>query len=578
MKKFAQKYSLGAFGFFYNLFIASLLLVVTANNGLYFLFVWELMSLTSYFLVIFENKIQENIKAGLLYLVMTHVGTAFILLVMILLYNTLGTFDFDSIRQQAGSIPLVIKNIIFIAALVGFGTKAGIIPLHIWLPRAHPAAPSQVSSLMSGVMIKTAIFMLIRLFIDLIPSEQLWWGLSVLLIGAVSSILGVLYALSEHDIKKLLAYHSVENIGIILMGLGSAMTFVSLGFIPLAVLAVAASLYHTMNHAVFKSLLFLGAGSVVYQTHTHNIEEYGGLIKKMPYTAFFFLIGALAISAVPPLNGFSSEWLTYQSLFAGLMAQASIVKVTFILAIASLVFTGGLAAACFVKAFAITFLAKPRSKEAEHAHESPLVMRISMGILAALCLALGIFSGWITLGLTGVAQTLGSLSHYVPGVTPSALYGVEVGERFASINSFSVLMALIGVFTLVVSIVYIKTRHQGTKRVDTWDCGAPPLTVRAEITATAFSRSIITIFSGILKPTKHHSIEYREVDVSRYFPQSKTVTLGVPNLYEQYLYQPLHQLLSSLSRQTRFIQSGDINQYLLYIFITVIGLLVWARY
>lgn len=577
MQKFAKTYSLGAFGFFYNLFIASLLLVLSANNGLYFLVVWELMSLSSYFLVIFENRIKENIKAGLLYLVMTHVGTAFILLTIMLLYTTLGTFDFDTIRQHAGTIPLVIKNIIFVTALVGFGTKAGIIPLHIWLPRAHPAAPSQVSSLMSGVMIKTAIFMLIRLFIDLIPSGQLWWGLTVLVIGAVSSLFGVLYALSEHDIKKLLAYHSVENIGIILMGLGSAMTFFSLGFIPLAVLAVAASLYHTMNHAVFKSLLFLGAGSVVYQTHTHNIEEYGGLIKKMPQTAFFFLIGALAISAVPPLNGFSSEWLTYQSLFAGLMAQASIVKVTFILAIASLVFTGGLAAACFVKAFAITFLAKPRSKEAEGARESPLVMQISMGILAILCLALGIFAGWITSELTGIAQTLGSLQHYTSIVTTPQLYGLTVRGGFAGINSFSVLMALIGVFILVVSVVYIKTRHQGAKRVDTWDCGAPPLTVRAEITATAFSRSIISIFSGILKPTKHHSIEYREVDDSKYFPHSKTVTLGVPNLYEQYLYNPLHHLITSISKQTRFVQSGNINQYLLYILITVVGLLIWAR-
>ncbi len=577
MQKFAQKYSLGSFGFFYNLFIASLLLVLSANNGLYFLFVWELMSLTSYFLVIFENKIQENIKAGLLYLVMTHAGTAFILLTMILLYNSLGTFDFDVIRQHAGTIPLVIKNIIFVTALVGFGTKAGIIPLHIWLPRAHPAAPSQVSALMSGVMIKTAIFMLIRLFIDLIPSEQLWWGLTVLLMGAVSSLLGVLYALSEHDIKKLLAYHSVENIGIILMGLGIAMTFFSLGFIPLAVLAVAASLYHTMNHAVFKSLLFLGAGSVVYQTHTHNIEEYGGLIKKMPYTAFFFLIGALAISAIPPLNGFSSEWFTYQSLFAGLMAQATIVKISFILAIASLVFTGGLAAACFVKAFAVTFLAKPRSKEAEGAKESPIVMQISMGILALLCLALGIFAGWITSGLTGIAQALGSLQHVAPSTTTASLFSIEVGDRFATVDSFSVFIALLGVLVLVVSGVYLKTRHQGIKRVDTWDCGAPPLTVRAEITATAFSRSIITIFSGILKPTKHHSIEYSEVDDSRYFPQSKTVTLTVPNLYEQYLYKPLHQLLSSVSKQTRFIQSGNINQYLLYIFITVIGLLIWAR-
>lgn len=578
MQKYAKTYSLGTFGFFYNLFILSLLLVLTANNGLYFLFVWELMSLTSYFLVIFENKIKENINAGLLYLVMTHIGTAFIIVALLLIYNTLGTFDFDSVRQHAGTIPSVIKNIIFISALIGFGTKAGIIPLHIWLPRAHPAAPSHVSSLMSGVMIKTAIFMLIRLFLDLIPSTQIWWGPTLLIIGAVSSLLGVLYALSEHDIKKLLAYHSVENIGIILMGLGSALTFYSLNLVPLAIIAVAASLYHTINHAVFKSLLFLGAGSVVHQTHTHNMEEYGGLIKKMPYTAFFFLIGALAISAIPPLNGFSSEWLTYQSLFSGLMAQGLMVKISFILAIASLVFTGGLAAACFVKAFAITFLAKPRSKEAEHAKESSLVMQVSMGILSILCLALGIFAGFIISQLTDIAHTLGGLHQANVGMITTSLSAVNIGQGFATINSSSLFIALIGILVLVAAAVYFKTRHQETRRVGIWDCGAPPLTVRSEITATAFSRSLITIFSGILRPTKHHSVEYSEADDRRYFPLSKTVILGIPNIYEQYFYIPLHQLISTISRQTRFIQNGNINQYLLYIFITLIGLLIWASY
>lgn len=578
MQKHAKTYNLGSFGFFYNVFIASLLLVLTASNGLYFLFVWELMSLASYFLVIFENKIKENISAGLLYLVMTHIGTAFILLLIMLLYSVTGTFDFAVIRQHSGTIPLIVKNIIFLFALVGFGTKAGIIPLHIWLPRAHPAAPSHVSALMSGVMIKTAIFMLIRLFLDLMPSGEVWWGVTILLIGAISSLLGVLYALSEHDIKKLLAYHSVENIGIILMGFGSALTFYSLHLTPLAVLALAASLYHTMNHAVFKSLLFLGAGSVVHRVHTHNMEEYGGLIKKMPYTAFFFLIGALAISALPPFNGFASEWLTYQSLFAGFLAQATFIKISFILAIASLVLTGGLAAACFVKAFAITFLAKPRSREAEEAKESPLAMQISMGILAFLCLILGIFAGFIIPQLIGIAQTLGALrGHPVTTMTSSfSIFGGNQG--FVIFNSLGILIALMGSFLLVVFLVYIKTRNQKTTRVDTWDCGAPLLTTRSEITATSFSRSIITIFSGILKPTKHHSVEYTEADESRYFPLSKTVKLGVPNLYEQFLYNPLHRFIFYAANQMSFIQNGNINLYLLYIFITVIGLLIWARY
>lgn len=576
MQKYAKIYNIGAFGFFYNLFIASLLLVSTAGNGLYFLMVWELMSITSYFLVIFENKIKENIKAGLIYLIMTHLGTAFILLSFTFLYISTGSFNFSFIKEHAANIPLFTKNIVFVLAFIGFGTKAGIIPLHIWLPRAHPAAPSHVSALMSGVMIKTAILMLIRLFLDILPSGQIWWGVVIIIAGAVSSILGVLYALSEHDIKKLLAYHSVENIGIILMGLGSALTFYALGMIPMAIISTAAALYHTINHAIFKSLLFLGAGSVVYQTHTHNIEEYGGLIKKMPYTALFFLIGAIAISAMPPFNGFASEWLTYQSLFAGVLIKSTFIKVSFVMAIASLAFTGGLAAACFVKAFAITFLAKPRSKESEEAKESPLSMNISMAILAILCLVLGVFAGFITPQFVSISKSLTTMKNGSL-IISSAQGVISVNQQFASLDLPAVLVAMLGVFIIIFSIVYVKTRNQKENVVETWDCGAPPLTTRAEITSTAFARSLIVMFGGILKPTKQTAIEYSDVN-SRYFLSSRTITLHVPNLYEHYLYHPAQKLLTNISSKIVVIQNGNVNQYLLYTFIALIGLLIWSRY
>lgn len=576
MQKYVKQYNVGVFGFFYNLFIASLLLVVSAHNGLYFLFVWELMSLTSYFLVIFENKKIENIKAGFLYLVMTHAGTAFIILAFLLLYTTTGSFDFSVIKQHGAGIPLFAKNAIFLFALIGFGTKAGIIPLHIWLPRAHPAAPSHVSALMSGVMIKTAILMLMRLFLDLIPVGQLWWGPVILIIGAISSLLGVLYALSEHDIKKLLAYHSVENIGIILLGLGSAMTFYSLNVIPLAIVAVSAALYHTMNHAIFKSLLFLGAGSVVAQTHTHNIEKYGGLIKKMPYTALFFLIGSVAISALPPFNGFASEWLTYQSLFAGIVVQSVFVKGSFVVAIASLAFTGGLAAACFVKAFGITFLAKPRSKESEQAKESPFFMTISMGFLAILCFVLGIFATSIIPHLMSIAQTLGTMQRFSPVTRVASFPLLQVSQGITHFNLSLVFIALLSVLVVVVFLVYLKTKNQKVKMVDTWDCGAPPLTTRAEITATAFARSLMVMFGGIMQPSKQSIIENPEE--VKYFPRSKTVRLEVPNLYEQRLYRPLPILLRYVSSKVAFLHNGNVNQYLLYIFITLLGLLIWSAY
>lgn len=576
MQKYAKNYNLGAFGFFYNLFIVSLMLVSTASNGLYFLLVWELMSISSYFLVIFENKIKENIKAGLVYLVMTHFGTAFILLSFILLYISTGSLDFSFIREHATNIPLITKNIVFILALIGFGTKAGIIPLHIWLPMAHPAAPSHVSALMSGVMIKTAILMFIRLFLDILPSGQIWWGLVIMIAGAISSFLGILYALSEHDIKKLLAYSSVENMGVILIGLGSTITFYAMGVLPLSILAATATLYHTINHAVFKSLLFLGAGSVISQTHTHNIEEYGGLIKKMPFTAFFFLIGAISISAMPPFNGFASEWLTYQSLFAGILAKSTFIKVSFAIAISSLAFTGGLAAACFVKAFAITFLAKPRSKQSEQAKESSFTMNISMGVLATLCLALGIFAGFITPQLVYISKSLSAMKN--ADSTISSLDGfIFVKEQFATLNLPAVFLSVTGIFILIFCLVYFKTRKQKEEAVATWDCGAPPLTTRAEITSIGFARSIIVMFGGILKPTKQTDFEYSDADI-RYFPSSKTITLNVPDLYERYLYRKAHKLLGIISSRIVMVQNGNVNQYLLYIFVTLIGLLIWSRY
>ncbi len=393
VKHYYKKYDIGALGFFYNVFILGMLVVVTADNGIFFLVAWEIMSLASFFLVIYDHKDPNNINAGYIYLVMTHVATAFIIFALLLLYKYTGSFDFEQIRSGIVHIPISVKNIIFILAIVGFGTKAGIIPFHIWLPSAHPAAPSHVSALMSGVMIKTGIYMMIRLFLDILQPVPLWWGLTVLVIGSISSLLGVLYALTEHDLKKLLACHSIENIGIILLGLGSALSFLSLGMPALSLLGLVAALFHTLNHATFKSLLFLSAGSVINETHTRNMEKYGGLIKYMPFTALFFLIGSMAISALPPFNGFFSEWLTFQSLFQGIAVIDFSAKWVFIVSAGALAFTGGLALACFVKAFGATFLARPRSTRISNVKESSISLHIGMGALAALSLFFGLFSG-----------------------------------------------------------------------------------------------------------------------------------------------------------------------------------------
>lgn len=570
-KHYYNKYNLGALGFFYNIFLAGMVMVVSASNSLFFLLVWELMSLSSYYLVIFENKKQENLDAGALYFIMTHLGTVFITLAFLLLYRFTGSLDFGMIKEQIVTVSPLMRNAIFFLALVGFGTKAGIIPFHIWLPKAHPAAPSHVSALMSGVMIKTGIYMLIRIFFDIMPTAPLWWGMVILVIGAISSLLGVLHALTEHDIKRLLAYHSIENIGIILLGIGSSLVFWSMNLMPLAVLGLIAALFHTFNHAIFKALLFLGAGSVISSTHTRNMEKYGGLIKLMPQTAFFFLIGSMAISALPPFNGFFSEWLTFQSLFSGIYTPAITVRWVFILASGALALTGGLAAMCFVKVFGATFLARPRSEEAKRAKESSLALRLGMAVLALLTLVIGLASGTVAGVISAVVKNLSAFSAAQPAFSSNAL-AVGLPNGFASVSLPFIFAELVLFLVLVFSVVAIVSRNRKIKIGQTWDCGTT-LNSRMEITATGFARSIVAIFRGVLKPTKQVGVIYHD-GTTRYFPKASKVELGVQDIYYNYFYEPAHLLIIKLSEQVKRTQGGNINVYILYILFALIALLL----
>jgi len=572
VRHYYQKYNIGALGFFYNFFILGMLFVVTASNGIFFLIGWEIMTVASFFAVIYDREDQENVKAGFLYLVMTYISTAFIVAAFLLIYKFTGSFDFAIIKSGVGLLPIGVKNIIFLAALIGFGVKAGIIPLHIWLPAAHPAAPSHISALMSGVMIKTGIFMMIRLFLDILQPIPIWWGIVVLIIGIISSLLGVLYALTEHDIKRLLAYHSIENIGIILLGLGSALIFSSLSMPVLALLSLVAALFHTLNHAIFKSLLFLGAGSVINQMHTRNMEEYGGLIKYMPQTAFFFLIGSMAISALPPFNGFFSEWLTFQSLFQGIIILDSSMRWLFILAVGALAFTSGLALACFVKAFGSIFLARPRSVEVAHAKESPLSMVFGMGVLATLSFLFGIFSSQITFLLEKIGHSFTIFQNMPITFLAKNNQGLVVKNGFASVSGLAFLVFFAGTIIVVFFIIRkVVNRRQKIKMGATWDCGTN-LTSRMEITSTGFARSIVLIFKAILKPSIQHEIGYHDSE-SRYLPKQRTVILGVNDVYQTYFYHPLHKLVDILSLRTKKIQSGNINDYIFYIFITLLVVL-----
>jgi len=575
IKHFYNQYSLGSLGLFYHLFIAGMILVVSAANGIFFLIVWEIMSIASYFLVVYDRHDENNVKAGFLYLVMTHVGTAFIIFSFLLLYQHTGSFDFANWQASSLLIPMSIKNVVFVLAMIGFGTKAGLIPFHVWLPSAHPAAPSHVSALMSGVMIKTGIYMMIRIFLDLLQPIPTWWGLAVLIIGSISALLGVLYALTEHDIKRLLAYHSIENIGIILLGLGSALTFASLNMPTLALLGLVAALFHTLNHATFKSLLFLSAGAVINQTHSRNMEEYGGLIKYMPLTAFCFLIGSMAISALPPFNGFFSEWLTFQALFSGIAGFNFYAKWIFMFAAGSLAFTGGLALACFVKAFGVTFLARPRSTEVTHAKEVSFSLRLGMILLAVLSLLFGIFSGYLTFWLEKIGTNIGAFYQIKSIVSVPSNQGIISVGNWSSVSAPAFFALLISALILVWFIVrFIINKNQKVTTGATWDCGTD-LTPRMEITATGFARSITLIFQGILKPSIQHEVEYHD-SMSRFLPKSRTIVLSIQDVYQTYLYRPLQTGITALSLRVKGIQSGNVNAYISYILITLMILLFFV--
>jgi hydrogenase-4 component B len=568
-----RRRNMGLLLFLYNAFLLSMAGVVIAGHAVLFLFVWEGMSLTTYFLINYEHEDPASRRAAFLYVVMTHIGTAFLVVMFVFLYSTTGSFSFEAFRGVGSRFPVIVQSLIFLCATIGFGIKAGTIPFHIWLPEAHPAAPSNISALMSGVMIKTGIYGMVRVFFDFLgPDIPEWWGVLILFLAVTSSVLGVLYALMEHDLKRLLAFHSIENIGIILMGVGAALLFSSLGNKPLAAIALIAGLYHVVNHATFKGLLFLGAGSVLHATHSRNIEELGGLIKKMPWTSAFFLIGAVAISGLPPLNGFVSEWLTFQALLLGFHISDLTVKIAVPLTVALLALTGALAAACFVKAFGITFLGLPRSDHAERARESSFTMIAAMGILAIACVVLGVAPGLVVSVLDPLASSLlgANLSGQV------ALNGgmLLIPQSTSTSISPPVLAGLLIAITMIPIVGgYLVGGKLRKRAAMTWVCGLQKIEPQMQYSATGFSKPIRMIFSNIYRAT--HEIEISE-ETSPYFRANITYELKTESMFLRYLYEPAYRFIIASARMFRRIQTGHIQTYLAYIFITLVLLLLLA--
>lgn len=563
--------SLRQLGLMLNLFLLTMSLVTMADNVLTFLLMWEGMSLTSYFLVMTESWEESTVRAGNWYVAMTHAGLVLLLAAFMLLMSG-GSGAFSDMRTSAALIDSNLRSLIFMLAFLGFGSKAGLVPMHIWLPRAHPAAPSHVSALMSGVMIKMGVYGVLRVGLDLLGGGPTWWGALVLVVGAVSAVLGILYALMENDLKRLLAYSSIENLGIVFIGVGAGFMFGSRGMENIAALAFIAALYHVLNHTAIKSLLFMGAGSVLHATHTRDMNRMGGLIKRLPRTALFFLVGAIAISGIPPLNGFVSEWLLFQALLPGVGFPQPLSAALMMLAVGMLALTGGLVVAGFVKAFGVTFLAIPRSPAAEHAHEAPRAMQVGMVLLVIACVVLGL-APFAVMPMLGKA--LAGLDD-LPVIMPKFSFNLslQMPESFAQISPTLAtlgLLIIIGFAYAIMRLVRVNRPALAGRVSDTWGCGRIGQTPRMEYTATAFAEPLRRVFAELYRPTKELTIDFNPE--SKYFVQAIDYKSEIRPWFEEFLYEPLLRQIRHASSHVRQLQFGSLHAYLVYIFIALMLML-----
>ena len=573
LREMEGKHNVGILAFFYNLVLLSLALVFTAANSFFFLIAWELMSIAAFCLVTFEHEKPEARRAAVVFLVMSHAGTGLLLAGFLLLGAAGRSVDFARFHLLASTLSPFDQGLVFLLFFLGFGVKAGMVPLHIWLPDAHPVAPSNISALMSGIVIKTGIYGMARVFFDFYGPPPLWMGTLVLAVGVVTALVGVLCALMEHDIKRLLAYHSIENIGIILMGFGAALMFRALDHPALAAMALVAALFHTMNHAIFKGLLFLAAGSAVQATKTRNMEEMGGLVRRMPATALFFLVGAVAISGLPPLNGFVSEWLTYQALLAGFGTTQSLTRVMFPVAGSLLALTAALAATCFVKAFGIPFLALPRSEAAANASESNRAMQVGMCLLAAACFVLGLGATWVFPVFDPITQRAFGVDISSTMVAASG-FALRGGSPHAgTVSTAGIALVFAALVAAAVFLVGLRLRRANRATGPSWDCGLAGLTSDNQFTAAAFSKPLRMIFAAFYRPRQEIQPQY---EVSPYYPSAIHFESEVAPLFERHIYDRLQNWIFGLARRMRAFQAGSIHAYLAYIFVTLILLLLFG--
>jgi hydrogenase-4 component B len=553
---------------FYGLLAASMALVVLARNAVLFLVAWEIMSLSSWQLVTFEHEREETRQAGITYLVATQIGTAFLIVMFLILgaggvsgtgtagAAAAGSLDFAGLRASGRA-----ASAAFLLALVGFGTKAGIVPLHVWLPEAHPAAPSHVSALMSGVMIKTGIYGIIRI-LSFIGAPPAWWGWTLVCVGAVSGVTGVLFALAQHDIKRLLAYHSVENIGIICLGMGIGLLGTSFGSPAVAVLGFAGALLHVLNHALFKGLLFLGAGAAAHAAGTREIDRLGGLLRRMPLTGAAFLVGAAAICGLPPLNGFVSELLVFLGAYRAVAAGTAALAAAAGIVIAALALIGGLAAACFTKAFGISFLGEPRTPAAAAAAEAGASMTGPVMMLAAACGAIGLLGSLAVFLLGPLAGLVAGLR---PGDEAVFLAGPQAGLGQVTLAAAVLAFLALGLTGLRRALL----SRRRVRSAGTWDCGYTLPDHRMQYTSSSFAQPLIGMFRFPLGTRR------RWTPLTAPFPTNAEFSSHTPDVFSEGVFRPVFAGIGSLLSRLRWLQHGRLQLYVLYVAVTLLVLLVW---
>jgi hydrogenase-4 component B len=550
---------------FYPAFLAGMTLVVMADDAFTFLLSWEFMSLSSWALVMSHHREPDNVRAGYVYLVMASFGTLCLLLAFGLLAGPYGLYTFEQMR--AAHPTAALGALALVLALLGAGSKAGILPLHVWLPLAHPAAPSHVSALMSGVMTKVAVYGFVRIAFELVGAPAWWWSLLVLALGGVTAVMGVLYALMQHDLKRLLAYHTVENIGIIFIGLGLALAFKTYGLPFAAALALTAALLHVFNHSLFKSLLFFGAGAVLSATGERDMEHLGGLIHRMPQTAFVFLVGCAAISALPPLNGFVSEWLTFQAILLSPQLPSWGLRLLVPAVGAMLALSAALAAACFVKAYGVTFLGRPRTGAAEVAKETDHFSLAAMIVLSAFCLVVGILPGLFIDALAPVSSTLVG-AHMPLQLGAQWLSIVPIAASRSSYDGLLVFLFMMISGTLAALAIH-RLASDRLRRAPAWDCGSPDPSPVTQYTAASLAQPIRRVFGSMVFRAREHGVMPPPGDM-----RPASLKVEISDLIWDTFYAPIASGIGMAADRLNRLQFLTIRQFLSLVFSALVILLL----